>query len=305
MDADLQLLNKVHAVPEHVSFHAGPNNLITAVINNAHAQAAVTLHGAHVMFFQPHGDEKVLWESPYAAHDISAAMRGGIPICWPWFASHPSNPRNKPHHGFVRNMLWTLTGCSACPDGSTELRMAVRDTPATREIWPHVFELEAIITVGRKLRIEWVARSLKGSGFSYTGALHPYFYVSDIRAITIRGLEQTDYLDKTEQYQRKTQAGPLQIVEEFDGIFLDTTAEITIQDPGFGRTIHCRKEGSRTTVVWNPDQKDRLMPDVGEGQHRNFVCVEPANAAEDVIAVGPGEEGRLAMIIWTEQGVTS
>jgi glucose-6-phosphate 1-epimerase len=302
MDADPQLLNEAHAIPGHISFHAGPNNLITASIHNAHAQAAVTLHGAHVMSYQPNGDAEVLWESPYAAHRISAAMRGGIPICWPWFAGHPSDPSKKPHHGFVRNMLWRVTGCAACPDGSTELRMAVHDTPETREIWPHAFELETIITVGKKLRIEWIARSFDGDGYSYTGALHPYFYVSDIRAITIRGLEQSDYLDKNDQYRRKTQGEPFKITKEFDGIFLDTTAEIAIQDPGFGRTIHCDKEGSHTTVVWNPDQKDRLMPDVGEGEHQRFVCVESANAAEDIIAVKPGAEGRLAMIIWTERG---
>ncbi len=305
MDADLRTLNKMHAVPGHVSFSAGPNELVTAVVANAHAAAAITLLGAHVMSYHKHGDPEMLWENPNAAHSAPAAIRGGVPFCWPWFAGHPTDPRNKPHHGFVRTMPWQLAGARACPDGATELRMVVRDTSATREIWPYAFELEAVITVGQTLTIEWIASNPGKEEFSYTGALHPYFRISDIDTVRIHGLEKTDYLDKTDEYRRKTQAGVLEIEKETDAIFLDTTSEIVIQDPGFQRSIHIAKEGSRTTVVWNPGEKDRRMPDMSAGQHHNFVCVEPANAAGDVVKVPPGGEERLAMIIWNEQGAAS
>jgi D-hexose-6-phosphate mutarotase len=302
MDTDIQSLHLRYAIPGHVSFHIGQGGLLTAAVQNTHAQATVTLAGAHVMAYALCGEPQVLWASPAAAHSIRNAMRGGVPICWPWFAELAGDPKNMPMHGLVRTMVWELTATRACPDGSTELRMSVCDTPATRALWPHAFELEVVITIGSKLRIEWIARSPAGESYTYTGALHPYFTISDIRAITIRGLEQTDYLDKTDQFRRKTQFGPIRFVDETDRIYLNTKANIAIEDPGLNRTIRIAKEGSRTSVVWNPDDTDALMDDVGAGQHCCFVCVEAANAAEDVVTVAAGKEARLAMEIWTEQG---
>ncbi len=305
MNLEYQSLNSRYAVPGHLSFHEGPNGLATAVVNNVHAVATVTLAGAQVMSYIPHGAAPVLWVSPSAIHTVGKAMRGGIPICWPWFGSHPVDPGGRPMHGLVRTMLWTFTSASACPDGSTELHITVRDTPETRALWPYRFELEAVITVGRKLRVAWIARNPGDAPYTYTGALHPYFTVSDVNAITIRGLDGLDYLDKTETFQRKTQTGPLQITGETDRVYLNTTAGMAIVDPSLGRTIYITKEGSRTSVVWNPGQKDEQMADVGARQHKFFVCVEAANAVDDVVTVTPGGEGRLAMEIWSERGSVS
>jgi D-hexose-6-phosphate mutarotase len=306
MDAEIRTLNTQYAIPEQLSFQADPHGQVSAMIKNEYAEATVSLFGAQVMSFKPVGEADVLWVSQNQVVLNASGMRGGIPVCWPWFAAFPiENPREKPFHGLVRVMPWMVAGSRACPDGATELRLVVRDTAKTLEIWPHAFELEAVITVGQKLCVEWIARNPGSESYDYTGALHPYFRISDIRSITIHGLENTSYLDKTDQYARKTQPGPLQITKETDGIFLDTTSEILIQDPGLERTIHIAKEGSRTTVVWNPDGKDSLMPDVGAGQHRYFVCAEAANAAQDVVSVPPGDEKRLSMTIWTEQGAPS
>src|SRR5512133_2982644 len=123
MDTDLHSLNLRYAIPGHVSFHNGPGNLLAASVQNSHAEATVTLAGAHVMAYARRGEPPVLWESPTAAHSISNAMRGGVPICWPWFAEHAADPINLPIHGLVRTMVWELTATHACPDGSTELRM--------------------------------------------------------------------------------------------------------------------------------------------------------------------------------------
>jgi glucose-6-phosphate 1-epimerase len=208
-------------------------------------------------------------------------------------------------HGLVRTRLWSVTAASALADGSTELRMALHDSPETRAVWPHEFELEMVISVGKQLRVEWLARNPGSQPYTYTGAFHPYFAIRDIADITIHGLEQTDYLDKPDAFRRKTQPGALKFAGEVDRIFLNTTSEILIADPGLGRTIHIAKEHSRTTVVWNPGDKDARMEDVGAGQHRHFVCVEAANAAEDVVTVAPGGEARLGMLIWSEQGAAS
>lgn len=300
MDSEIHHLNEQYAIPGQVSFHAGPGGLAMAVINNAHATATMTLAGGHLMTYTPHGSPPVLWVSPNASYTVGTAMRGGVPVCWPWFATHPTDPQGKPLHGLVRTMLWQMAGTRALLDGGTEIRMRVSDTPESLQIWPYAFELELAVTIGPRLRVEWIARNPGSTPYQYTGALHPYFAVSDIGAVTIRGLEGTTYLDKTDGMQSKTQAGPQRFTGTVDSIFLDTCADLHIEDSGLQRVLRIAKSGSRTTIVWNPAEKDALMPDVGAGQHHLFVCAEAANAVNDVVSVPPGGEGRLAMEIWAE-----
>lgn len=300
MDIHLQDLNDQFAIPNHVNFQTGPGGLATAVIRNAYAKAEMTLAGGHVLTCTPHGEKPLLWISPNASYSLGKAIRGGIPVCWPWFGPHPTDPQKLPVHGLVRTMLWSVKGTRALPDGSTEVRMAVSDTPETRSVWPHAFELEVTVRVGAHLWVAWSARSSGDQPFTYTGAMHPYYPVSDIRAITIRGLEGVDYLDKPDGYKRKTQEGALKFSTLTDRIYLDTVSEVVIEDPGWERRLRIAKKGSSTTVVWNPDTGDADMADVGAGQHRFFVCVEPANAVDDQVIVGPEGEGLLEMEIWAE-----
>lgn len=300
MDADLQTLNEQHAIPGQISFHAGPGELCMAVINNAHAQATLTLAGGHVMRYTRHGDRPLLWISPKSSFELGKGMRGGVPVCWPWFANQIQDAKSKPAHGVVRTLAWAVQATRALPNGSTELRLAVSDTPETRAVWPFAFALELVVTVGPRLRLEWIARNPGSQPYTYTGAFHPYLAVSDIQQVMLHGLEGVDYLDKTDQFKRKTQAGPLRFTGPVDYVYLDTTAGLMIEDPGYRRSICIAKSGSRTTVVWNPAYYDERIPDMEAGSHRQFFCAEAANAAEDVITVAPGGEARLAMEIWTE-----
>lgn len=301
MDNSLHNINEKFAIPGQVSFHPGPGGLAMAVINNQYALATMTLAGGHVMTYTPHGSQPVLWVSPKANFTVGKkAMRGGIPVCWPWFAMHPTDPEEMPMHGFVRTMLWELVGTRALPDGGSEIRMIVRDTPETLAIWPNPFELEMIATVGKRLNVEWIARNTGNAIFQYTGALHPYYNISDIRAITIHGLEGTDYLDKNDGMARKNAPDPLKITRPIDAIFLNTTTGIVIEDPGFKRNLHISKTGSHTTVVWNPGEQAAQMSDVGPGQQQFFVCAEAANTGDDIVSVEPGSEGRLSMQIWAD-----
>lgn len=301
MDSALQHLNQQFAIPGQLAFEAGPGGFLMAVINNAHASATMTLAGGHVMSYAPTGQHPVLWVSPNASWTLGQAMRGGVPVCWPWFALHPTDPRGKPLHGLVRTMLWEVKSTRALPDGSTEVVMETSNTPETLAIWPHAFALEVTATFGPRLRVAWSARNTGAEPFEYTGALHPYYAVSDIADIRIHGLDGTDYLDKNDALKRKTQHGPLRITEPIDAIFLDTTAELVVEDPGLRRKLHIAKRGSHTSVVWNPYEKDAQMPDVGAGQHQHFFCAEAANAAQDTVTVAPGEAGHLMMEIWVEE----
>lgn len=159
------------------------------------------------------------------------------------------------------------------------------------------FNLEIVARFGKRLSVEWIARNPGEVSYEYTGALHPYFNVSDIRSIRILGLNGVDYLDKTEDFHRNTQRNELAITGWTDRIYLDTDSDVVIEDPGFNRSLRIHKFGSRTTVVWNPDYTAAEMPDVGAGQETGFVCVEAANAVNDRVIVPPGGECHLGMEI--------
>ena len=298
--ASLNSLNRQFSIPNHLSFHAGPGGLDILVINNTHAAAVVSLDGAHVMSYRPHGCQEVLWVSPGSAYELSNAMRGGIPVCWPWFANHPEDPNRMPIHGIVRTQRFNMIAARVLDDGGTQVCLTIGDTPATQALWPYAFRLEVVITVGTFLRVEWTAHNPGSQPYQYTGALHPYFAVSNVCDLALRGLEGTDYLDKYDENRRKHQDGPVRFPSSTDNVYLSTTSDMAIEDPGFRRTIHLRKHNSRTSVVWNPGLDDAAMPDVGAGQHPYFVCVEAANAADDVITVAPGEQSKLGMEIECE-----
>lgn len=299
-NASLLSLNEQYAIPGHVSFETGPGGLAVARIENQHASASVALLGGTVLSFQPKGQKDVLWLSPKSDLEVGKAIRGGIPVCWPWFGPHPTRPDELDKHGFVRTMLWSVSDTQALPDGATQVSMVVSDTPETRAIWPHAFHMQLTVVVGPALRVGWEVRNPGSQTFTYTGALHNYFHIADIRRIAVSWLEGTAYLDKTDNYARKILPGKLTFEKTTDSIFVDTTGDCLIEDPGFGRKIRVAKEGSHTTVVWNPAQRAALLPDLGEGTQAHFVCVETANAAHDVITVPPGGSAQLATVISLE-----
>jgi D-hexose-6-phosphate mutarotase len=169
------------------------------------------------------------------------------------------------------------------------------DTPDTRSLWAHEFELEVNIHLGSSLLVEWTARNPGSTLYTYTGALHPYIRVADSSQVILYGLEGTDYLDYNDHLRHKHQPGPVTFTQPIDNIYINTSSDLQILDPEFKREITIRKIGSHTTVVWNPGSEDAGMPDVGAGEHIHFICVEAANAEEDVIQVGPAVEARLGM----------
>jgi glucose-6-phosphate 1-epimerase len=300
MGADVDQLNEKYCIPGQISFHQGPGQFVSTVINNRFGSALITLEGAHLMSYHSYQGRELLWTSPSAGYELSPAMRGGFPICWPWFGKHPQYPQQNPMHGFARTQAFEVCGVESRENGETILRMILRDSAETREIWPHAFELEAAISLGRTLLVELTARNLGDQPYQYTGALHPYFAVSNVHELTLDGLEETAYIDTNDQCQRKVQTTPVTFPGGIDNIYLETCANLAIQDPGFRRTIHIHKLGSATTVVWNPDREDVVSADVGAGQHQFFICVEAANAAEEIITVEAGGEAHLGMEVEVE-----
>lgn len=294
---DIKTLNSKFGIDEQLVFKSGPGNLSIAEINNAHATASIALHGAHVMSYQPQGQRDVLWVSEQSQYKPGKAIRGGIPVCWPWFANHPTDP-GKPAHGIARTRVWSVTGSEVVDGDAVRVSFSLSDTDDTRALWPPAFRLELIATVGPKLQVELLVHNPGSEPFSCTGALHTYFNVSDIDNVRIHGLEHTPYIDKVDDDQKKMQKGEIVVASEVDRIYLDTRADCLIEDAGWQRRILVSKSGSRTTVVWNPwTDKAQQMGDFGDEEYHRMVCVETTNAADDVITVPPGGTHRLAAII--------
>jgi len=214
-------------------------------------------------------------------------------VCWPWFGPHASEAKF-PGHGFARTATWEVVETSALRDGRTRLVFKIVQDDATRAQWPHATEALNIVTVGRALDIELVTRNTGSAAVTIGDAFHTYFEVGDIRRCTIHGLGNCAYLDKVDGGKKKQQTGPVTIDSEVDRIYLDSSADVLIDDPTLNRRLRVSKRGSRSTVVWNPwTEKAAKMGDFGEHGYRNMVCVESTNAADDVVQIPAGGEHRL------------
>ena len=218
---DMEDLNRRYAITDQLAFESGPGGVTLAKITNPHAEATVALHGGHVLSFFPRGHEPVLWASKQSRFEIGKAIRGGIPVCWPWFADHPTDG-DKPAHGFARTALWSVTESEALKDGRTRLGLVISDNNDTRTLWPYLFRLEIDVTVGTMLQVELVATNTGKEVFTCGGALHSYFHVSSISNVVIKGLEGCSYIDKVDDSRRRVQEGPVTIDGETDRIYLET-----------------------------------------------------------------------------------
>lgn len=288
-------LNQRFAISNHVQFKEIADGIVIAEISNQHANSNITLQGAHVATWQPRGQEPVIWLSPLAKFVPGKSIRGGVPICWPWFGPHATDSK-LPGHGYARTVMWEVLETKALPDGSTFLRFALVETEATRAQWSHPSSAQLEVTVGKVLRVELVTHNSGRDAFILGEALHTYFHISDVAQMTIRGLENCDYLDKVGEPARRTQQGGIVIESEVDRVYVDTEADCVIEDKGLKRAIRIAKKGSRSTVVWNPwTEKADKMGDFGDKGFRGMVCVESANAFDNLVTVQAGETHRLAV----------
>lgn len=290
--SEMEILTRQFGIAGTLSFEL-VGELIAARVTTPFATATIALQGAHVMSWQPTGQQPVIWVSKLAKYAPGKSIRGGIPVCWPWFGPHAGNAQ-LPAHGFARTVPWSLVATKLLPDGRVRLEFDLTQTDATHAMWPHASTVRDIITVGEELEVELVTTNTGKTPFELGQALHSYFVVGDIHKATVAGLEGCDYLDKVGG-GRKRQQGPVTFTQETDRIYLGTHGCSGILDPVMDRTILITSTGSRSTIVWNPwTDKAERMGDFGAEGPWNMVCVETANADEDVITLAAGEAHRLA-----------
>lgn len=298
---DIATLNNNFGIAGQLEFIRDASGLSIARIANAHSQSAIALQGAHLMTFQPKGEQPVVWLSPAAKLVPGKSLRGGVPICWPWFGAHASEP-TFPAHGFARTAQWQVVASEALPDGNTRIAFELPQSAIPAAQWPHSCRLRFVATIGKTLTVELITENTGNHAFEIGEALHTYFTISDVDALRITGMEGCTYLDKVGIAQTRTQQGAIQIASEVDRIYIDTDSDCLIEDSGFNRRIRIAKNGSRSNVVWNPwIEKSARMGDFGSDTgYRGMVCVESANADRNVVTVASGDTHSLRVVYSTE-----
>lgn len=276
-----------------VSFADGQGGMPVVNIANHFATAIIAMQGAHLLSWQPRGQQPVIWLSQQAKFAPGKSVRGGVPICWPWFGAHATEAKF-PAHGFARTVPWSVIGTRKLAAGETEIRFQPQESAETRVQWPQLTPVECIITIGATLTIALITRNREKHAVTIGQALHTYFAISDIHAVTVTGLDGCEYLDKTLGFARGRQSGDIRFSVETDRIYLGTHGDCAIEDPGFKRRIRITSSGSRSTVVWTPwTEKAAAMGDFGDNGWAGMLCVETANAAEDVVSIAAGAEHKM------------
>ncbi|WP_404789411.1 D-hexose-6-phosphate mutarotase [Altericista sp. CCNU0014] len=290
----IEQLNTQYGLADQLKFFEGKGGFPFIEICNKSAKALISVYSGQVLSFQPASEpEDLLFLSRQAYYQDGKAIKGGIPICWPWFGPDPEG-LGRSSHGFVRNRLWTVVSTEAIADAETKVILGLSDTAETQSIWPQSFELAIEVTVGNTLTVELVTRNRGDRAFSISQALHTYFKVGDIRQVRVLGLEDGQYLDKVDGGTRKTQQGSIAIDREVDRIYMDVKGELTIDDAALNRQIQIAASGSKTAIVWNPWAEICAgMADLEDDDYRSFVCVETANAANEIVEIPARGEYRL------------
>jgi len=276
-------LNKRLGIPDVLSFDEGEGDLPFARIRSDRGAADVSLYGANVTHFKPVGVEHpVLWMSPEAVFAEGKAIRGGIPVCWPWFGNHPSGSPEKPAHGVARIRLWDVREARVDDSGRVRLKLAMPGTESD-------LALTLEIAVGAALELRLTTENTGDAPVAMTAALHTYFSVSEIGNVRIKGFDGVEYWDQLEDNAEKRQDGDIVIDREVDRIYVSTEGECRILDAGWERIIRVAREGSGSAVVWNPwIEKSARLGDFPDDGYPGMLCIEAANAGPDVVTLQPG-----------------
>ena len=281
------------------------DQLIMIELNNRHGSATLTTHGGTLLGYRPAGRDEVIWLSETAVYDGSKPVRGGVPICWPWFGpydpdtmgSDPSDAAKK-GHGVARYALWEVASVRSVDNGATKVVLQLEPNDSIRQAWPWPFMLKLIVTLGETLTLELVGENRSERDWVVSEAFHTYFRVANADGLTLGGMDNTTYIDKLRDDQRFTQAGPLQVSVPMDCVFVDHPDTVVLEDSGNQRQIVMQKTHSASTVVWNPGPEGaKGFADMPDDQYAHMVCVEAANALDNAYTLKAGESHRMAMSI--------
>lgn len=280
------LLNREFRV-DGLRFENGPGGLTVAVIETPLAKARLALQGAHLMEWAPSGVGEVLWMSARSQFEPGKPLRGGVPLCWPWFGAH-ADPA-LPMHGFARTALWTVEHASRNAGGQILLGLLLKPEDVPTPAWPHSWSLRYEVEFGKELVLRRTVFNKGEEPLSFAAALHSYFTVGDVRETILRGFEGLEYLDRLTG-KRHVENTPVRFTEETDRIYPHHPGAAEIEDPSLHRRIRIEKRGSASSVVWNPHvRKAQNLADFGDDEWPSMLCVESANVMDDAVTLGAKE----------------
>ncbi|WP_339338841.1 D-hexose-6-phosphate mutarotase [uncultured Oceanicoccus sp.] len=280
--------------------------LLAVRITNKAATATVFLQGAQLSHYQAVGQPAIIWCSNQCEYRKGEPLRGGIPICWPWFGDIRRNAEQvqqqipahnpMPAHGFVRNRVWDLLSIETPDPHSTTLHLQLKLADNQEPLWPYACELNMLITVSDTLSLDFAVTNLSANTVSFSSALHSYFGINAIDDTIVGGLDGLTYIDCLENWQPQQQHGSLVIDQEVDRIYRGTEHAITIKDAK--RRITLQSQGSHSAVVWNPwIEKSKRLSHFADDDYLRMLCIETANAEQDFIKLAPHKRHHLKLDI--------
>lgn len=280
---------QTHEIPGRVEMFQGNGGLTAVRIRADGGSAEIYTHGAHVTDFRQSSGPPLLFMSRESAFASDKPIRGGVPLIFPWFGPREGLPM----HGHARLDEWEWIDSRLLDDGAVSVSFRL---PAAGEA-----EVAYTVTVGSALRLEMTVINRGASSMTFENCLHTYFQIGDIRQVALRGLLGSRYRDQLTG-EELTEAGQaIRFTGETDRVYQDVAPFLEIEDPALDRLVRVRKSGSRSTVVWNPwIEKSRRMPDFGDEEYPNMLCVESGNVRGDAVNLAPGDTSTLAVTIESE-----
>lgn len=289
-------LNHEFGIAGVVTFAEGEGGMPRLRVDNRAARAEISLHGGQVLAYRPlAASHALLFLSERAWFRPDKAIKGGIPVCWPWFGDDPEG-RGRPAHGFARIAEWSVLRTAQLAPGHTRVVLGLEDDAATRALWPHAFRLTLTLDIADTLALSLATTNTGDKPFRITQALHTYFAVGAIDAVSVNGLDGCRYLDKVRGFAEGRQTGPVTFAAEVDRIYQGVERDLSINDTSLGRSILIRPGNSTTAVAWNPwAEISTAAQDLADDAYRRFVCVETANAGDEIVNIAPGAEYALSV----------
>lgn len=291
----------MNVMPDSIKLSEGRGGLRRIQVATRLAEAEIYLQGAHVTHFQPHGRQPVLFMSAKSQFEAGKPIRGGVPICFPWFGPRQDGLPGG-IHGFARLSEWRLTDAGEAADGTVELCFEFDAGTAAPELWKAGLQARYCVGIGRELRLTLHVRNATAAPVKFEEALHTYLAVGDVREASVDGLAGAACIDRLAPARDAKQGPePIRITAETDRLYVGTRSTCTVHDPAWKRRIVVEKSGSDTTVVWNPwVAKAKAMPDFGDDEWPGMLCVETCNAGPNSVSLAAGESNCMGAVIRVE-----
>lgn len=296
-DSRIATLNSQFSLPGMAQVVTGNGGLAKIRIEARSAKAEIYLHGAQITSWQPAGMDEALFLSGKSDWLDGKAIRGGIPVCFPWFRAKADDP-HAPSHGFVRTREWQLESLRAAAGEAVCARFATASDDASRRWWPFEFRLEYGITVGRDLLLELTIRNTGDKDLKFEEALHTYFKMGDVRRAQVIGLDGVTYLDNRDGNREMKQQGDLVLTRQTDNAYRDAMGPVEIVDRTLARRLRTEKQNSTSTIVWNPWSEGAAgLSDFGADEWQTMLCVEGGNILGSAITLNPAQAHTMTIVI--------